>query len=68
MKTAGLSSKVKKEQRHTAKTQTFANLQVIHFGAKEKQKSLRMQAERAQWARQKREDELKAASESSPKA
>jgi len=54
MKTAGLSSKVKKVQRHNTKTQTFAHLQEIHFGAKEKQKSLRMQAERTQWARQKK--------------
>ena len=57
MKNAGLSSKVRKIQRVTTKRTAFANTQEIHFGVKEKQKSLRIQAE-AIFQRQQKESAL----------
>ena len=55
MKSAGLSSTFRNRLKHTTKTTAFATLQENHLAAKEKQKSLRLQAERAQLERQKRE-------------
>ncbi len=66
MKSAGLSSKVKKGFRQITKMTASSNLQEIHMAAKEKQKSLRLQAEQAQLARQKRES--KAAADSALKS
>lgn len=57
MKSAGLSSTYKRMLRQTTKISVSASLQANHLAAKEKQKSLRMQAEAAQIARQKRENE-----------
>lgn len=57
MKTAGLSSKVRNAQKHTTKARAFTNLKEIHLGAKERQKSLRLQAEQAQIARKKKDSE-----------
>ena len=54
MKSAGLSSKFKRMQRETTKRVAYANTQTLHFGALEKQKSLRIQAE-AIFQRQKKE-------------
>ena len=59
MKTSGLSSKVRKGLRHNAKTATFAANHVNHLAAKERQKSLLMQAEQAQMERMKKEAALK---------
>ncbi len=58
MKNTGLSSKVRKGLRHNAKSANFAANHVGHLAAKEKQKSLRLQAEQAQLARQKKENQL----------
>ena len=57
MKSAGLSSTYKRMLRKTTKIVAFASQHENHLAAKEKQKSLRMQAERAQIERQKRENE-----------
>jgi hypothetical protein len=68
MKSAGLSSTARKTFRHLTKAGTFSAQQEGHFASKEKQKSLRLQAEKAQLDRQKRETEfLAAASDSSAK-
>ena len=61
MKTTGLSSKVRKGLRHNAKTATFAATHISHLAAKEKQKSLLLQAEKAQLERMKKEAALKRA-------
>ncbi|MBS1960417.1 MAG: hypothetical protein JST80_13150 [Bdellovibrionales bacterium] len=61
MKTAGLSSKVRTAQRHNTKAKTFANAQVGFLAAKEKQRSLLLQAEKAQQDRREREKRLLAA-------
>ncbi len=58
MKNNGLSSKVRKGLRHNAKSATFAANHVNHLAAKERQKSLLMQAEKAQIERQKKESQL----------
>ena len=66
MKSAGLSSKFRKMFRQTTKTTAFAQQQEIHLGIKEKQKSLRMQAEQAQIDRQKKESQFLSAVSQSP--
>lgn len=65
MKSAGLSSKSKKGFREITKMTAVSNLKEIHLGAKEKLRSLRVQAQQAQFARQKRES-LAATSEAAP--
>jgi hypothetical protein len=62
MKSAGLSSKIKKNIRHNTKATAFAANHVNHLAAKEKQKSLRLQAEQAQMARMKKESQTPATS------
>jgi hypothetical protein len=64
MKTAGLSSKTRKNLRHNSKTSTFARLEEIQHAAREKQRTLRVQAERSRLASEKRESDLAAKTES----
>ena len=47
MKSAGLSSKFKRTFRQTTKMTAYANVHQIHLSTKEREKSLRLQAERA---------------------
>ena len=58
MKSSGLSSTYRTMLKKATKITVAANLQANHLAAKEKQKALRLQAQRAQIERQKREKEL----------
>lgn len=60
MKSAGLSSKFRKEFTKTTKMTAFDNLQQIHLGTKEKQKSLKMQAERMRLEQMKKDSQAAA--------
>lgn len=60
MKSAGLNQNFRRMLRQTTKMTAFSTLQTGHLAAKEKQRTLRIQAERAQFARQKKEAEANA--------
>ena len=66
MKSAGLSSTYSKMLRKTTKISVFAAQQDSHLAAKEKQKTLRMQAAQAQFERQKKEATLQSEEASPP--
>jgi hypothetical protein len=57
MKTAGLSSTFNRMQRQTKKISASAALHGGHFAAKEKQKTMRLQAANAQFERQRKADQ-----------
>jgi hypothetical protein len=61
MKSSGLSSKVRKAQRHIAKTGVYASIQEGQLAAREQQRHLRVEAAKAQFERSKKAAEAAAA-------
>lgn len=55
MKSTGLNQNFRRMQKQKTKAAAFSALQQNHLAAKERQKSLRLQAERAQAERQQRD-------------
>jgi hypothetical protein len=55
MKSAGLNQNYRRMHKQTTKISAAESFQGNHLAAKEKQKSLRLQAAQAQFARQKKE-------------